>query len=65
MPEIIMDFMPDGTVQVKTQGFKGKKCLEATKALEEALGGEVERKATAEMHLPDVPREKVSARTDG
>lgn len=65
MPEILMDFLPDGTVQVKTQGFKGRKCLEATKALEEALGGEVDRKATAEWHLPETPRERVSARTDG
>ncbi len=38
MREIIID-IHDGTVTIKTQGFKGKSCQEATRELERILGG--------------------------
>jgi hypothetical protein len=39
--EIEVTIGKDGQVQVQVRGVKGKKCLELTKELEEALGGEV------------------------
>jgi len=35
---IVIDFLPDGSVEVKTKGFQGSSCLEATKWIKEALG---------------------------
>lgn len=40
----------DGRVEIQVRGIKGDKCLEATRSVEEALGGKVEREATSEMY---------------
>lgn len=40
----------DGRVEIQVCGVKGEKCLEVTKAVEEALGGKVQREATNEMY---------------
>jgi hypothetical protein len=36
--EIILTFNWDGTVEKEVKGFEGKKCVEATRFIEEALG---------------------------
>ncbi len=40
--EVIID--KQGKVQIEVQGVKGPACLDLTKALEEALGGDVEER---------------------
>jgi len=41
---------PDGTVELQVKGVKGKKCLDLTKNLEQALGEVKERKLTNEYY---------------
>lgn len=49
--EVEVVIAPDGTVSMKVLGIKGDACLLATRALEQALGGEViERELTAEAY---------------
>jgi len=36
--EIEFSINPDGSVEIHPKGFKGKKCTEVTKEIEEALG---------------------------
>jgi len=44
----------DGNVKIHVQGVKGKKCLDLTKELEAALGGQVEqRELTHEANEPE------------
>jgi hypothetical protein len=50
LEEIDVLIARDGTVQVQVRGVKGPACLEVTKPLEDALGGQVEtRRLTPEM----------------
>lgn len=39
-----------GSLEVATDGFSGKECKDATKALEKALGSVTEDNPTQEMH---------------
>jgi len=39
--EIDIFVNPDGTVKFEVRGVKGRKCLDITKSVEEALGGSV------------------------
>jgi hypothetical protein len=49
MQEIDVFIDKKGKVRIEVRGVKGKACLDVTKALEEALGGQVEsREMTAE-----------------
>lgn len=41
LQEIEVVIGEDGQVQIQVRGVKGLKCLELTKELEEALGGEI------------------------
>lgn len=41
LQEIEVTIGKDGQVQIQVRGVKGTKCLELTKELEEALGGEI------------------------
>lgn len=41
MQEIEVTIGKDGQVQLQVRGVQGLKCLEITKELEEALGGEI------------------------
>jgi hypothetical protein len=41
LQEIEVTIGKDGQVQIQVRGVKGLKCLEITKELEEALGGEI------------------------
>ncbi len=42
--KITVDVLTNGEVTIDVDGADGKKCLDLTKALEEKLGGEVNRK---------------------
>ena len=49
--EIInVTILPDGVVEIAPSGFKGKKCKDATKFLEQALGMTGEGKPTPEYY---------------
>lgn len=48
--EIEIDIDDAGNVSFQVKGVKGKKCLEITKALEEALGIVVKQEKTAEFY---------------
>lgn len=51
--EIEITIAPDGSVHIETMGVKGKSCLELTKFLEEALGGELKRELKPDYYEPD------------
>ena len=44
LQEIEVFIEEDGRVRIEVQGVKGKKCLDLTASLEEALGGEIEER---------------------
>ncbi len=48
--EIELVFTPDGEVQLRTRGLKGKDCLTETEALERALGRVTSREKTSEYY---------------
>jgi hypothetical protein len=51
LQEIEVFIEKDGKVRVEVHGVKGMSCLDVTKALEAALGGQVEdRQMTAEAY---------------
>lgn len=55
---------PTGETNIKTVGFNGPQCREATKALEAALGTTLNETLTAEYHL-DAPQEmSIAERTN-
>jgi hypothetical protein len=63
LQEIEVTIGKDGKVQLHVRGVKGDACLDITRALEEALGGEVElRELTPEagegVQLPQAARLK-------
>ena len=39
--EIQVEIMPDGSLQISVKGVKGSACLDITRDLEQALGGNV------------------------
>jgi len=54
MQELEISIAPDGTVSFQIKGVKGPKCLDETKFLEEALGGEVlSREKTSDFYQED------------
>ncbi|MEW5850496.1 MAG: DUF2997 domain-containing protein [Myxococcota bacterium] len=53
-PRIVVEFHPNGTVQVKPEGFPGGQCRDATRFLEEALGQVVESTDTAEAFMTEI-----------
>ena len=61
--EIEVTIDKNGNVQLHVRGVKGENCLEITRALEAALGGEVERRemtpdASESIQLPEKTRLK-------
>ena len=52
--EIELVITPEGEVQLKTRGLKGKTCLEETEALERALGRVTSREKTSEYYQQPV-----------
>lgn len=64
LPETDMDeetvnviIHPDGRVELQVCGVKGEKCLEVTRAVEEALGNKVKRELTSEMYETETETE--------
>ncbi|MCZ7405402.1 MAG: DUF2997 domain-containing protein [Candidatus Methanoperedens sp.] len=58
MLEIVIDIDDEGAVEVKTHGFKGKACVNASQFIEEALGKVTATKKTSEYYAEE-PKEKV------
>lgn len=52
---ILVKVSPTGEIEIVAEGFQGKQCTEATKALEDALGLRTSRKLR-----PEFQRQKVS-----
>lgn len=51
MEEIEFTIGPEGQVQMHVNGVKGSKCVDVTKPIEEALGGDVvDREFTSEYY---------------
>ncbi|MDP2663650.1 MAG: DUF2997 domain-containing protein [Dehalococcoidia bacterium] len=48
--EIIITVTPDGKPKVEVKGVKGRKCLDLSRAIEEALGQATETKRTKEFY---------------
>jgi hypothetical protein len=44
MPELIMTFNWDGTVEKEAKGFEGKACTEQTDFLDKALGAKEQKR---------------------
>ena len=67
MAEEIVDVVihPDGRVEIKVQGVKGKTCTEITAEVEAALGGAAERTLTTEYHQKADEKQKNKQRLDG
>ena len=62
--EIIIDIDDEGTVEVKTHGFKGKACIKASEFIEQALGSVLSTKKTGEYYAEEV-KETVRIKTNG
>lgn len=48
--EIIVKIDADANVTVEAKGIKGSGCLQATEAIEKALGTATDRRKTSEYH---------------
>lgn len=48
--KIMIIFPPDGSVKVETKGFHGAKCMEVSKAIEEAIGAVASTSRTGEYY---------------
>jgi len=59
MKRIEITVKPDGTMEVKAQGYKGKSCEEATRKIIAALGEENQHTRSAEYYLPEIEQERV------
>lgn len=51
MPKILIEITAEGATTVKAQGYRGAGCLEATRAIEQALGQVVNDRKTPEFKL--------------
>lgn len=54
MSEIIINFLPDGQVEMEGKGFQGKTCDEAMGVFEKALGVVKNRKNKPEYYQAEV-----------
>lgn len=52
MKKIIVIIDPDGNPVVKTEGYTGRECKDASRWLEQALGTPVAETLTPEFHQP-------------
>lgn len=50
---ILVKVSPTGEITVEAEGFKGKGCIDATKAIEEALGTRISRGLKTEFQRQD------------
>jgi hypothetical protein len=44
---------PDGSVEVHVKGYKGRRCLEAVKLFEQAVGRKTSERLTSEYYDPE------------
>ena len=68
MQEIEVYIDKKGKVRIEVRGVKGQRCLDITKALEEALGGEIESREMTPESLEDNPNQldqRLHGRTGG
>ena len=59
MKKIEVVITPEGKIVVETKGYKGKECLDASKALEHLLGEISDLKLTQEYYQQEVGMEVV------
>jgi hypothetical protein len=63
--ELIIEIEPDGTLKIKTEGFKGTECEEELKPIENALGNVTKRTKTSEyFQKSTTQKRKISSSTD-
>jgi len=63
--ELIIEIAPDGTLKIKTEGFKGSECEEELKPIEKALGTVTERVKTSDYYQgTNTQKRKISSSTD-
>jgi hypothetical protein len=48
--KIVIVFSPDGSVKAETKGFHGAGCMEASRAIEEAIGAVADISRTGEYY---------------
>jgi hypothetical protein len=63
MKTIEITVSPTGETTVRTEGFSGPECREATRLLEAALGRRLSETLTAEFHRAQPARERQDQRT--
>jgi len=51
--EFEINIAPDGSVEVHIKGYKGKRCLDAVKMLEQIVGQVKTRRETSEFYEPE------------
>jgi Protein of unknown function (DUF2997) len=51
--EFEITIAPDGSVEVRVKGYKGKSCLEAMKIFEQIVGEMKSQRETSEFYEPD------------
>lgn len=59
LQEIEVTIGKDGQVQIQVRGVHGMKCLELTKELEEALGGEIMARIMSPEALEDETQQDI------
>jgi len=63
MKEIIVKIEKGKPIEYVTEGFAGKECKEASKFIDEVLGGKIiEDKDTADMYRTETAGEKIYIR---
>lgn len=63
-PQIEILVTPTGESRIKTHGFQGPECREATKALERVLGRKLNETLTTEFHLSSPEETRLAERPD-
>jgi hypothetical protein len=63
--ELIIEIAPDGSLRIKTEGFKGAECEEELKPIEKALGQVTERTRTSEFYQQsNTQKRKITSSTE-
>ncbi len=62
MPRITVTISPTGQTVVKTSGYKGKSCQDASRQLEQALGSVSSERKTPEFYETQAEGQRVQQR---
>ena len=65
MKMITIIVSPTGTTTLRTEGFAGNECQQASRALEQALGSSLREQLTAEYYQQASASNPQQARADG